>query len=76
MDKSILNEVYQRLRTAAPVYATQLDTQQDGFICGLTLPAVDVGVEALRSARAFSGRGSTKKVCTLRSCSFQLVSTC
>ena len=61
MAKSILNELYQRLRTAAPVYATQLDAEQEGFVCGLTLPAVDVGFDALRTAREFSGRGSTKK---------------
>jgi hypothetical protein len=62
--KSVLNELYQRLRTAAPVYATQVDGQnQDGFVCDLTLPAVDAeGLEPLRAARAFSGRGTTKKV--------------
>jgi hypothetical protein len=60
--KAALNELYQRLRTAAPVYATQLDAGREGFVCDLTLPGVDAGVEALRAARAFSGRGSTKKV--------------
>ena len=40
--KSIINELYQRLRAAAPVYCTKADEGQrpgEGFDCALTLPA-------------------------------------
>jgi hypothetical protein len=60
--KSILNELYQRLRTAAPVYKTHADEHSDGFVCSLTLPAVESELEALSADRAFQGSGSSKKV--------------
>lgn len=60
--KSILNELYQRLRTAAPVYKTQPDEQSDGFICSLTLPAVESDWQALSTDRTFQGSGNSKKV--------------
>jgi hypothetical protein len=60
--KSILNELYQRLRTAAPVYKTQADEHSDGFVCSLTLPAVESDWEALSADRTFQGSGSSKKV--------------
>ena len=65
--KSILNELYQRLRTAAPIYRTQADNGAEGFLCTLTLPAVDCtelgeGLSALGTARHFTGRGCSKKV--------------
>lgn len=60
--KSIINELYQRLRTAAPIYRTQAD-DADGFLCTLTLPAVECEIEALSAAdRSFTGRGCSKKV--------------
>jgi hypothetical protein len=64
--KSIINELYQRLRTAAPVYCTTADEEQrpgEGFDCALTLPAV-LGCEwaALAQDRVFQGKGSSKKV--------------
>lgn len=60
--KSILNELYQRLRIAAPVYKTQADGTSEGFICTLTLPAVDCDYEALAVDRTFKGSGASKKV--------------
>jgi hypothetical protein len=65
--KSELNELYQRLRTAAPVYTTQLEAQLEGqgFLCDLTLPAVGAaGPAPLRAPHTFAGRGTTKKVST------------
>lgn len=60
--KSIINELYQRLRTGAPIYKTQAD-DLDGFLCTLTLPAVDCEFEALKAQdRHFQGRGCSKKV--------------
>lgn len=59
--KSIINELYQRLRTAAPIYKTQAD-DTDGFLCTLTLPAVECEFEALSTERTFTGRGCSKKV--------------
>jgi hypothetical protein len=63
--KSIINELYQRLRTAAPIYKTQAD-EVDGFLCTLTLPAVECEFEALSSDRSFIGRGCSKKVGALQ----------
>jgi hypothetical protein len=60
--KSILNELYQRLRTAAPVYKTQADEHSEGFVCFLTLPSVESEWEALLADRTFQGSGSSKKV--------------
>lgn len=72
--KSVLNELFQALRGATPVYATRLDVAsgappqqqqqqpQEQFLCELKLPEVDNGHKAMREERAFSGRGSTKKV--------------
>jgi hypothetical protein len=60
--KSIINELYQRLRTAAPIYSTRAD-DADGFLCTLTLPAVECEFEALSAAdRSFTGKGCSKKV--------------
>eukprot|EP00879_Flechtneria_rotunda_P007237 GHRR01007594.1.p1 GENE.GHRR01007594.1~~GHRR01007594.1.p1 ORF type:complete len:194 (+),score=51.04 GHRR01007594.1:229-810(+) len=59
--KSILNELYQRLRTAAPVYRTQGHEASEGFVCALTLPAVKSEWEVLLIDRSFQGYGSSKK---------------
>lgn len=64
--KSIINELYQRLRVAAPVYCTKsaADDLNDGFVCSLTLPAVEAewAAEGLAEDRTFEGMGSSKKV--------------
>lgn len=62
--KSIINELYQRLRTAAPIYKTQT-VECDGFLCTLTLPAVECEWDALSADKHFEGRGSSKKVWVL-----------
>jgi hypothetical protein len=59
--KSILNELYQRLRTAAPVYKTVACEDNEGFDCTLTLPAVESEHDALQVERVFTGTGSSKK---------------
>lgn len=59
--KSIINELYQRLRTAVPTYHTRSDNS-DGFVCTLTLPAVECELQALAVDRHFEGKGSSKKV--------------
>jgi hypothetical protein len=65
--KSIINELYQRLRTAAPVYCTAKAGEPQGhagagFLCSLTLPAVECEWDALAEDRRFEGAGSSKKV--------------
>jgi hypothetical protein len=58
--KSILNELYQRLRTASPRYATVSDGA-GGFVCTLTLPSVECDLQPLSADRTFCGAGSSKK---------------
>lgn len=60
--KSILNEFYQRLRIAAPVYKTEASDGTDGFLCTLLLPAVQADNDALHTERVFEGQGNSKKV--------------
>lgn len=74
--KSIINELYQRLRTAAPIYKTQAD-DAEGFLCTLTLPAVDCSeleghLSALGTDLHFTGRGCSKKVVG-RSCAVKCI---
>ena len=60
--KSILNEFYQRLRTAAPVYKTVAGPDDDGFACSLLLPPVPGADEPkLQQERHYAGSGASKK---------------
>lgn len=60
--KSILNEFYQRLRTAAPIYRTHTGEGNEGFVCALSLPPVQAECGALNEEVHFQGEGSSKKV--------------